>query len=126
MTTPTRQEIINAHEALSEITYLADTYLSSISGRLDETRELRQTILAALPPKPRPTMAEVEWDDEKHRFAEAEHPIWGRSIMIFQSVDTGNILIEFRENGERSLFYTPPASLTPTGKRYTLTEVQDG
>jgi len=64
MTNPTRQEIVNAYEALSDITYLADTYLSSISGRLDETRELRQTILRALPPLPRPTMAEVEWDDD--------------------------------------------------------------
>ncbi len=48
MPNPTREEIINAHDALSSLTYLADNYISSISGGLDETRELRQTILGEL------------------------------------------------------------------------------
>lgn len=61
MSKPTRQEIIRAHEALSDLTYLADKYITSTLGGLDETRKLRQSILAALPPKPQPTMAEVEW-----------------------------------------------------------------
>ncbi|ERS46165.1 hypothetical protein QP943_02950 [Corynebacterium kefirresidentii] len=124
MTNPTRQEIVNAYEALSDITYLADTYLSSISGRLDETRELRQTILRALPPLPRPTMAEVEWDDDKHYLAEAAHPDHGKVIMVGRK---GNLLIDvFYFSGMRnkvsSLYAT---DLTPTGKRYTLTEVQE-
>lgn len=124
MTNPTRQEIVNAYEALSDITYLADTYLSSISGRLDETRELRQTILRALPPLPRPTMAEVEWDDDKHYLAEAAHPDHGKVIMVGRK---GNLLIDvFYFSGMRnkvsSLYAT---GLTPTGKRYTLTEVQE-
>ena len=124
MTNPTREEIVNAYEALSDITYLADTYLSSISGRLDETRELRQTILRALPPLPRPTMAEVEWDDDKHYLAEAAHPDHGKVIMVGRK---GNLLIDvFYFSGMRnkvsSLYAT---DLTPTGKRYTLTEVQE-
>ena len=124
MTNPTRQEIVNAYEALSDITYLADTYLSSISGRLDETRELRQTILRALPPLPRPTLAEVEWDDDKHYLAEAAHPDHGKVIMVGRK---GNLLIDvFYFSGMRnkvsSLYAT---DLTPTGKRYTLTEVQE-
>ena len=124
MTNPTRQEIVNAYEALSDITYLADTYLSSISGRLDETRELRQTILRALPPLPRPTMAEVEWDDDKHYLAEAAHPDHGKVIMVGRK---GNLLIDvFYFSGMRnkvsSLYAT---DLTPTGKRYTLTEGQE-
>ena len=124
MTNPTRQEIVNAYEALSDITYLADTYLSSISGRLDETRELRQTILRALPPLPRPTMAEVEWDDDKNYLAEAAHPDHGKVIMVGRK---GNLLIDvFYFSGMRnkvsSLYAT---DLTPTGKRYTLTEVQE-
>ena len=124
MTNPTRQEIVNAYEALSDITYLADTYLSSISGRLDETRELRQTILRALPPLPRPTMAEVEWDDDKHYLAEAAHPDHGKVIMVGRK---GNLLIDvFYFSGMRnkvsSLYAT---DLTPTGKRYTLTEVHN-
>ena len=124
MPNPTRQEIVNAYDALSDITYLADTYLSSISGRLDETRELRQTILRALPPLPRPTMAEVEWDDDKHYLAEAAHPDHGKVIMVGRK---GNLLIDvFYFSGMRnkvsSLYAT---DLTPTGKRYTLTEVQE-
>ena len=124
MTNPTRQEIVNAYEALSDITYLADTYLSSISGRLDETRELRQTILRALPPLPRPTMAEIRWNDDVHYLAEAAHPDHGKVIMVGRK---GNLLIDvFYFSGMRnkvsSLYAT---DLTPTGKRYTLTEVQE-
>ena len=124
MSTPTRQDIINAHNALEKLNHMAwngseDMYDKRLCALW------KKQILAALPPIPQPTMAEVEWDDDKHYLAEAEHPIWGRSIMIFQNVDTGNIFIEFRENGERNLVYTPPKSLTPTGRRCTLTEVQD-
>lgn len=125
MTNPTRQEIIDANNALAALVCVALSNTADPDEK-DWIRTIARALTAALPPKPQPTMAEVEWDDDKHYLAEAEHPIWGRSIMIFQSVDTGNILIEFRENGERNLFYTLPASLTPTGKRYTLTEVQDG
>lgn len=83
MSQPTRQEIIRAHEALSDLTYLADKYITSTLGGLDETRKLRQSILAALPPKPQPTMAEVEWDDDKHYLAEAEHVDWGKVVMLY-------------------------------------------
>lgn len=124
MPNPTRQEIIRAHEALEDMHHIA----RKTTEKWDEeglTDFWKSLILRALPPLPRPTMAEVEWDDNEHYLAEAEHPIWGRSIMIFQSADTGNIFIEFRKNGERNLVYTPPGSLTPTGKRYTLTEVQE-
>lgn len=124
MTNPTRQEIINAHEALSEITYLADTYLSSISGKLDETRELRQTILRALPPKPQPTMAEVEWDDDKHYLAEAEHADWGTVIMLYYDETMRGIQYLCTGEANRACFSVPDA-LTPTGKRYTLTEAQE-
>ena len=117
MPNPTRKEIIYAHDGLDILCERADKSAPS--------DVLKNYILKARPPRPQPTMAEVEWDDNEHYLAEAENPIWGRSIMIFQSVDTGNILIEFRENGERNLVYTPPAYLTPTGRRYTLTEVQE-
>ncbi|WP_288794118.1 hypothetical protein [uncultured Corynebacterium sp.] len=125
MTNPTRQEIINAHEALSDITYLADTYLSSISGRLDETRELRQTILRVLPPKPRPTMAEVEWDDDKHYLAEAEHPTWGKVIMLGTTPDSKKVTLLIKTGGVVYLPCEPSQDLTLTGRRYTLTEVQE-
>ena len=124
MTTPTRQEIINAHEALSDLTYLADKYITSTLGGLDETRKLRQSILAALPPKPQPTMAEVEWDDDKHYLAEAEHPTSGKVVMIFYTEDT-YIYVLTTDEDETYGFLATPSNLTPTGKRYTLTEVQE-
>ena len=123
MTNPTRQEIINAHNALSDITYLADTYLSSISGRLDETRELRQTILAALPPKPQPTMAEIEWDDDKHYLAEAESESGVKVVMLSQSRDF--IMCIQPPNAGDVVIGVPSEDLTPTGRRYTPTEVQE-
>ena len=125
MTNPTRQEIIRAHEALSDLTYLADKYITSTLGGLDETRKLRQSILAALPPKPQPTMAEVEWDDEKHYLAEAEHPDYGKVIMLGMSSTSGEVRAFFKENGAIFTPFALAKNLTPTGRRYTLTEVQE-
>lgn len=124
MTNPTRQEIIDAHEALSDLTYLADKYITSTLGGLDETRKLRQSILAALPPKPQPTMAEVEWDDEKHYLAEAEQCKYGKVIMLGLD-ETGFIEFFIPRLSENRYGRVHPDTLTPTGKRYTLTEVQD-
>lgn len=124
MPNPTRREIIRAHEALNDISYLADTYLSSISGEFDETRNLRQTILDALPPIPQPTMDEIKWDDDKHYLAEAEHSEYGKVVMV--GLDE-NGLVEFflpRFCANRC-HKVAREDLTPTGKRYTLTEVQD-
>ena len=59
---PTHEEIIAAHEALEKL-----------CDRLPATRSAKESILRALPPKPQLTMAEVEWDDDKHYLAEAKH-----------------------------------------------------
>lgn len=115
MTNPTRQEIINAHEELKKL-----------CQRLPATRAAKETILRALPPLPRPTMAEVEWDDSKHYLAEADHPTWGKVTMLFKKVGTGNIFVNFPENGEQSFIYCTPENLTPTGRRYVLYVLQEG
>ncbi|WP_408931113.1 hypothetical protein ACKFRM_06730 [Corynebacterium sp. YSMAA1_1_D6] len=117
MSNPTRQEIIDAHEAL--------TTLYARAMGVAPSRALRERILAALPPKPRPTMAEVEWDDDLHYLAEAEHPIYGKVIMLFQSWNSGYIYFTYRSGSEQCHVYSMPADLTPTGRRYTLTEVQE-
>lgn len=120
MSNPTRQEIIDAHDALE-----------SLCKRLPGTRRAEMAILAALPPIPRPTMAEVEWDDDKHYLAEAEHLQFGKVIMLGKGPLSGDVRIT-RIKGKgaiesHTLWQTvEPDSLTPTGKRYTLTEVQDG
>lgn len=124
MSQPTRQEIIRAHEALSDLTYLADKYITSTLGGLDETRKLRQSILAALPPKPQPTMAEVEWDDDKHYLAEAEHVDWGKVVMLYYDGQSNRIQYFCKLDEPNMVAYSDPANLTPTGKRYTLAEVQ--
>ena len=69
-------------------------------------------------------MAEIEWDDDKHYLAEAEHDVYGQVIML--GLDAGG-LIEFIIPSRRDFRCDTdrPGNLTPTGKRYTLTEVQD-
>ena len=117
MSTPTRQEILSAHEALETLCVRAP----------DETPAyaLKSLILAALPPKPQPTMAEVEWDDEKHYLAEAEHPGWGKVIMLGMTPVSKVVRTFTKREGACYFPSVPPKSLTPTGKRYTLTEVQE-
>lgn len=118
---PTRQEIIDAHKALE--TFAAHGYMSAMDRKdEDATHEREEAIRKLLPPIPRPTMNEVEWDDEKHYLAEADHRTWGKIIMLFKNVETGNIFVNFQENGEQHFIYCTPESLTPTGRRYVLQE----
>ena len=124
MTTPTRQEIIDAHEALIELCRLAEELaVTEVQDR--QAWKYHASIRAALPPKPRPTMAEVEWDKAKHFLAEAEHPDFGKVIMLGKSWvhEQIDILVNNDQGIGFQLEY--PADLTPTGKRYTLTEVQE-
>ena len=106
---PTHEDIIDAHDALEKL-----------CDRLPATRAAKESILRALPPKPQPTMAEVEWDDEEHYLAEAQHMHSGRVIMLTQ-VDDSAIKCLKKDNG-----YTFTACsdfLKPTGKRYAFTEL---
>lgn len=113
MTQSTRQEILDAHEELEKL-----------CNRLPGTRRAKMTILAALPPKPQPTMAEVEWDDDKHYLAEAANPIWGMVVMLNYDADRAKIQYICYEKPGRTGFASPE-NLTPTGYQCTLTEVQD-
>ena len=67
MSNPTRQEIIEAYRELDMLLAHYDDYNS------ERVPECRAIIEKALPPRPQPTMAEIEWDDDKHYLAEAEH-----------------------------------------------------
>ena len=118
MTEPTRTDIIRAYEALDDICNLV------IMGRGYPANEYRNLILAALPPHPQPTMAEVEWDDDEHYLAEAEQNIHGKVIML--GLDE-NGMIEYFTPHSRECRYDAAyrKTLTPTGKRYMLTEVQE-
>ncbi|WP_230308885.1 hypothetical protein [Corynebacterium hiratae] len=113
MPNPTRQEIIEAYDALEKL-----------CQRLPATRAAKEPILRALPPKPHPTMAEVEWDGDKHFLAEANHPTWGRSTMLGLDKDGWIEVISWDEDGP-AIHSAIPCYLVPTGKRYMLTEVQE-
>lgn len=119
MPNPTRQEIIDAHEALDEMLQR----ILRINGRWSSKE--RDQILAALPPKPQPTMAEVEWDDDKHCLREAEHPEYGKVIMLSHINYCNQIAVLWSGNRKYIDLCVAPEDLTPTGRRYTLTEVQE-
>lgn len=123
MPNPTRQEINEAHEALETLFDLVEV-LSVTDSETHLARKHCASVLAALPPKPQPTMAEVEWDDEKHYLAEAENPDLGKVVML-QKTDSGLIEFIMKPYTTSTKGCTWPEKLTPTGKRYTLTEAQE-
>ena len=115
MPNPTREEIIEAQLARQWAEWNKSCEVSS-----PEIQAAANFILAHTNPL---TMADVEWDDDKHYLAEAESHKLGKVVMLRK---TGG-LIEFTMKP-----YTPqtkgaiwPENLTPTGRRYTLTEVQE-
>lgn len=119
MTSPTREQILAAHYATEQLALLA----TSITERHD-VKDYREMILKALPPKPQPTMADVEWDDDKHYLAEARQTFCGKVIMLGKD-DDGFIKFLVPNFYESGLDVAPPISFTLTGKRYALTEVQE-
>lgn len=125
MPNPTRQEIIDANNALAALVCVALSNTADPDEK-DWIRTIARALTAALPPKPQPTMAEVEWDDEEHYLAEAEHVDWGKVVMLYYDGQFNRIQYFCKLDEPNMVVYSDPANLTPTGKRYTLTEVQDG
>lgn len=118
MTSPTREEIQTAYDALETLT---NTCIHSA----DQAEELQELVLRALPPKPHPTMADVEWDDSEHYLAEAENEGWGKVLMLGMDHESRGVTILVKTGNVVYLPCAKPQSLTPTGRRYTLTEVQE-
>lgn len=122
MPNPTRQEIIDAHTALENLSDLA--FIGADSVNKEALANIwKDEIKRVVPPKPHPTMAEVEWDDDKHYLAEAEHPGWGKVIML--GIGEEKLIDVFIPHLRKSNCIVLREALTPTGKRYTLTEVQE-
>lgn len=119
MSNPTRQEIIEAHAALDELIKFANKYqyYYGDSSPLFQAED----ILKALPPKPQPTMDDVDWEHDKHFLAIAEDTRDNdRYIMLFPELPEN-----IRCIGEGSRKYTeslPRKYLVPTGERYILEE----
>lgn len=122
MTDPTRQEIIDAHNALEDLKNVALSAADFCGDTVLYTTWKKQ-ILAALPPKPQPTMAEIEWDDDKHYLAEAETESGVKVVMLSQNRDFIRCIQP--PNAGDVVIGVPSEDLTPTGRRYTPTEVQE-
>jgi len=125
MPNPTRQEIIDAYTAVTTLARLAEEFTPVRVEEHKEINDLHLAVRAALPPKPQPTMAEIEWNDDEHFLAEAEDESCSSVIMLQQSKETGNIQAILKGTIKSYLIYQRPEHLTPTGKRYTLTEIQE-
>ena len=120
MSNPTRQEIIEAQLARQWAEQVQQTDAEyERKGRRYSGDPMRAAAAYILSHTPAPTMAEVEWDDEKHYLAEAEFDGHGPSIMLRET--TSNCISVISGGLVRPAF---PEELTPTGKRYTLTEVE--
>ena len=122
MTSAQRRDITKAHASLHELHRRARRAPLFRLESLDELDELLNDVLKALPPNPAPTMADIEWNDDKHCMAEAQHPEHGAVIMLTQR-STGMIACLAR--GKHDTFIEEAQRLTPTGKRYTLNEEEN-
>lgn len=69
---------------------------------------------------PKPTMADVEWEDEKHYLAGATSEIDGSECVMIAPLD--GLIVNVPLWGGR-LALTSPGALTPNGKRYEPREV---
>ena len=123
MPNPTRQEIVDAYTAVTTLARLAEEFTPVRVEEHKEINDLHLSVRAALPTKPKPTMAEVEWDDKKHYLAEAESEIGVKVVMLSQNRDFIRCIQP--PNAGDVVIGVPSEDLTPTGRRYTPTEVQE-
>lgn len=114
MANPSRQQIIEAYEALEE---LRDGAREQIGLTADAKYD---TILEVLPSKPELTMADIEWNDDEHSLTEAIHPNYGSVPMLAQYYYNDGIGILIKEEDGLDLLYVAPDTLTPTGRKYEL------
>lgn len=117
MTNLTRQEIIDAQLARQWAEWNKSCEVSS-----PEIQAAANFILAHTTP---PTMADVEWDDELHYLAEAEHSEYGNVIMVSKARDTGEIYYLRWGSTGRLMALDSPDKLTPTGRRYVPQEGEE-
>ena len=118
MSQPTRKQTIEAHDALKKLenaAYRGEKEWNSIYWK--------NLILAALPPKPAPTMADIEWDSEQHYLAEAETENGIKVVMLSQ--DENVIKCIQPPNAGDVVIRLPKKELTPTGRHYIPTQTQE-
>ena len=114
-----KADIIDAHSALDELQHIA---LKATTDSLEKhgINVYADAIRIALPPQPKPTMLDIKWDDDEHFLAEAEHSKYGKVIMIGDA-HLHTFVINPNDDITKTA-YVDSAHLTPTGRRYTLTD----
>ena len=117
MTSPTRQEIIEAHAAVEGLTNAA-LPTADFCGDKDKFLMWQKEINKLLPPKPEPTLAEIGWDNDNYYLAEAEHSAYGLVIMIGEGVAPDTIRV-VRAGG--NVCEVADGDLIPTGHHYVRT-----
>lgn len=108
--------VVAAYAALNNLEDLA------FIGADSESKEAlvsvwKDLVQKALPPKPVPTMAEVNWDDEDIYLAEARHED-GRVVLMIEYISESRI--GFILNGTFDSAHE--SELTPTGTTYKIVE----
>lgn len=124
----TRQEIIDAYTAVTTLARLAEEFTPVGVEEHKEINDLHLAVCAALPPRPQPTMAEIEWDDDKHYLAEAEvrtESEGGVKVVMLNPTPSRQVLCLHRAYSTPGAYRVSPDHLTPTGKRYALMEIQE-
>ena len=120
MSEPTRKDIIYAHETLE---YLVKNLYDMTLEAAKYTRSYNR-LIKFLPPIPPKTMEEIEWDENMCFLAEAEHPEYGKVVMLKKDTFDGNITVLYKdEDGFKDILCTNPKYLTPTDTKYVLLEM---
>ena len=117
MSNLTRQEIVDAHEALREL-------FSKIPDG-PGVFELGKTVLKAMPEVPPATMAEIEWDNDFHCLAEAENPTYGKVIMLYRPAGTSGVKVLVKDDNKGEVYerFILAKNLVPTGRLFMICEV---
>ena len=116
MTEYTREEVYKAHDALE---YLIQN-LYDVSFEEAKDTDSYKKLVKFLPPKPKPTMNKIAWNDNMHYMAEAYHIVFGEVYML--EADGEKIKCLHRGLAMHEIFSADRRDLTPTGKRYKITE----
>ena len=97
---------------------LAEQYVRK--GYMDGNAELDEAATRILDATAPPTMADVEWDDEKHYLAGATSEIDDSECVMLAPID--GLIVNAKPGGAHVSLMSPGA-LTPNGKRYELREL---
>lgn len=112
---PTRQEIREAHKALTNLLKLASN-ASTASAIFDE-----RIVRAALPPIPCVTLNDIFWDVNELLFAEVEHIESGeRGMLLAYDVMHDGEKFIYVNHFDGKIHRYSPGLLTLTGEKYNL------